>query len=888
MARFFSGSKRGELHELKEELHSTDRSVCKDAVKKVIASMTVGKDVSSLFPDVVQCMQSSNIELKKLVYLYVLNYAKAQPELAILAVNTFRKDASDPNPLIRALAVRTMGCIKLDEVMEYLLDPLKRSCNDPDPYVRKTAAICISKIHEINPEACADQGFLEILKDMTGDSNPMVVANAVTSLLEIQESAARTDLLILDDSTVSRLLNALNECTEWGQVAILEAFSSLSAKRLTEFDTLVERVVPRLNHNNPAVVMGSVKVIIRFIDRVRKDDLVRALQKKLVPPLVSLMATEPATQYVALRNINLLIQQRPHLLASEIRTFFCKYTDPIYVKLEKLEILIMLVAENNVAAVLMEFKDYATEIDVDFVRKAIRGIGRIAVKLDSATPKCIAVLLHLVETKVNYVVQEAVIVIKDIFRKYPLEYERVISALCENIESLDQPEAKAAFIWILGEHAERIENCDEILSTFTEYFAYEPSMVQLQILTAAVKLFLKVPSIGQSIVSKVLKLATEESDSPDLRDRAFIYWRLLSTDPEKTKQVVLGDKPQIRFESTLLEMELLEKLVPQISLVSSVYHRLPHTFLTRGHPDVAVHEEEDETEQERAKRLEQLKKQTNLAERGELKGSGRIQSMDEDLIGLDTSPMHSKDSSVASLDILSLGNTSAPFDPLAGLLDSPSSTVVLARTQPGTGKQTGLEVSGSLSKNMKLHLVLRNFSSQPLSGFAIQFNKNLFGFAPVGQLNVPVILPGGSEETVVDMVPNQLLSDKPGPLVLQVALKCSLDVFYFTVPFELSVALVNGRIDSADWSSLPGSLGCEIHSTRVWNSETLNSALTSLGFHASGIVGNVANFSGKFVSGSAVLVQIKVKDRSEFFCEARCDRAELIGLIETMVSKCLM
>lgn len=62
-----------------------------DAVIQVIASMTVGKDVSALFPDVVNCMQTDNLELKKLVYLYLMNYAKSQPDMAIMAVNTFVK-----------------------------------------------------------------------------------------------------------------------------------------------------------------------------------------------------------------------------------------------------------------------------------------------------------------------------------------------------------------------------------------------------------------------------------------------------------------------------------------------------------------------------------------------------------------------------------------------------------------------------------------------------------------------------------------------------------------------------------------------------------------------------------------------------------------------------
>merc|ERR1719352_2254227 len=123
---FDAAGKRGEINELKEELNHASKERKKEALKKVIQAMTVGSDVSSLFPDVVNCMQSPALDLKKLVYLYVINYAKAQPELAILAIHSFRKDANDStNPLLRALAVRTMGCIRLEQMTEYLLEPCR-------------------------------------------------------------------------------------------------------------------------------------------------------------------------------------------------------------------------------------------------------------------------------------------------------------------------------------------------------------------------------------------------------------------------------------------------------------------------------------------------------------------------------------------------------------------------------------------------------------------------------------------------------------------------------------------------------------------------------------------------------------------------------------------
>ena len=58
-------------------------------------------------------------------------------------------------------------------------------------------------------------------------------------------------------------------------------------------------------------------------------------------------------------------------------------------------------------------------------------------------------------------------------------------------------------IWIIGEYAERIDNADELLESFLEGFHDENSQVQLQLLTAIVKLFLKRPSDTQELVQQV-------------------------------------------------------------------------------------------------------------------------------------------------------------------------------------------------------------------------------------------------------------------------------------------------------------------------------------------------------------------------------------------------
>merc|ERR550514_193241 len=124
---------------------------------------------------------------------------------------------------------------------------------------------------------------------------------------------------------------------------------------------------------------------MKFMDRIPSEETQASLCKKLSPPLVTLLTTsEPEVQYVVLRNINLIVQKRPVILQQDIRIFFCKYNDPVYVKVEKIEVVVRLATERTIDSVLAELKEYATEVDVDYVRRSVRAIGRVAIKLDRA------------------------------------------------------------------------------------------------------------------------------------------------------------------------------------------------------------------------------------------------------------------------------------------------------------------------------------------------------------------------------------------------------------------------------------------------------------------------------------------------------------------------
>jgi AP-1 complex subunit beta-1 len=130
--------------------------------------------------------------------------------------------------------------------------------------------------------------------------------------------------------------------------------------------------------------------------------------------------------------------------------------------------------------------------------------------------------------------QEAVVVARDIFRRFPNRYEKLVKDLVEKVAEYSEPEARASIAWIIGEQAEKITDCHKVFQEyFISSFLEEPDTVKLQILTASVKLFLKLPDECEDMITNILTTATEQVSNPDIKDRAYIYWRMLSTSPQK-------------------------------------------------------------------------------------------------------------------------------------------------------------------------------------------------------------------------------------------------------------------------------------------------------------------------------------------------------------------
>uniref|UniRef100_A0A1I7X7P0 Adaptin_N domain-containing protein n=1 Tax=Heterorhabditis bacteriophora TaxID=37862 RepID=A0A1I7X7P0_HETBA len=151
--------------------------------RTIINLIAKGKDVSELFAAVVKNVAAKNVELKKLVYVYLVRYAEEQQDLALLSISTFQRALKDPNQLIRASALRVLSSIRVGMIAPIMLLAIKDSVRDMSPYVRKVAAHAIPKLYSLDPDLEID--LVDCIDFLLADRRSLVLGSAVYAFEEV-------------------------------------------------------------------------------------------------------------------------------------------------------------------------------------------------------------------------------------------------------------------------------------------------------------------------------------------------------------------------------------------------------------------------------------------------------------------------------------------------------------------------------------------------------------------------------------------------------------------------------------------------------------------------------------------------------------------------------
>jgi AP-3 complex subunit beta len=183
-------------------------------MKWLLAMMSQGRDASEFFPDVVKSVVVKSVEVKKMVYIYLVHYAdfdKRCREIALLSINSFQRDLAGGNQLIRGMALRVMTSIRVPDVIQIQVLAVRKCSADSSPYVRKCAAIALSKIFALDSSQL--DALEEILATLLQDTSTMVLGSSVASFNEICPSNYK-----LIHQHFRKMCLLLTDMDEWTQV----------------------------------------------------------------------------------------------------------------------------------------------------------------------------------------------------------------------------------------------------------------------------------------------------------------------------------------------------------------------------------------------------------------------------------------------------------------------------------------------------------------------------------------------------------------------------------------------------------------------------------------------------------------------------------------------
>nr|XP_040127801.1 AP-3 complex subunit beta-1 isoform X3 [Ictidomys tridecemlineatus] len=537
-----------------------------------------GKNASELFPAVVKNVASKNIEIKKLVYVYLVRYAEEQQDLALLSISTFQRALKDPNQLIRASALRVLSSIRVPIIVPIMMLAIKEASADLSPYVRKNAAHAIQKLYSLDPEQ--KEMLIEVIEKLLKDKSTLVAGSVVMAFEEVCPD--RIDLI---HKNYRKLCNLLVDVEEWGQVVIIHMLTRYARtqfvspwkeddgledneKNFYESDDelkektedrkkpysmdpdhrlLIRNTKPLLQSRNAAVVMAVAQLYWHISPKSEAGIISKSL--------VRLLRSNREVQYIVLQNIATMSIQRKGMFEPYLKSFYVRSTDPTMIKTLKLEILTNLANEANISTLLREFQTYVKSQDKQFAAATIQTIGRCATNISEVTDTCLNGLVCLLSNRDEIVVAESVVVIKKLLQMQPVQHGEIIKHMAKLLDSITVPVARASILWLIGENCERVPKiAPDVLRKMAKSFTSEDDLVKLQILNLGAKLYLTNSKQTKLLTQYILNLGKYDQNY-DIRDRTRFIRQLIVPNEKSgalskyAKKIFLAQKPAPLLES---------------------------------------------------------------------------------------------------------------------------------------------------------------------------------------------------------------------------------------------------------------------------------------------------------------------------------------------------
>ncbi|GMM47526.1 Apl6 protein [Pichia kluyveri] len=460
---------------------------------------SIVKEIVQLFPHIVKNVNSTNLKIKRLVYILLLRFNHLQQDISLLSINAIQKSLIDKNSFNRSLAIRCLSGIQIPAILPILLLSLTKLVKDSSPLVRSACSIAIIKcvqldiqynmksnnrnttisdrrsylIENINIEGSNIQQLYLLLDILLSDNDSKVLSLAIIAFYEIFNGC-----FDIWHNKINNLINHFDELDSFAIVNFLDImveYIKLFYPKITELiipieiNQLYEKIIDQIEFEmNCNVILSMVKfLIILFPFKLQGNNLLNKVMIKLIQNDYNDSIDNNGKIFISLNMIEYLISKDMIKFNDyQINNFI-----PLSNEIEnlqifelKINILFKLINNNNFNKIFKEFKFIIekSQFPIIYKFKVLQKINKL-ILLNILTIEQFSQIIRFFMNKLtieknNLLVGEYITGLRQLIQSNLIYYIDILIKLSGklfnsymNNDIILVNNAKSSIIWLLGE-----------------------------------------------------------------------------------------------------------------------------------------------------------------------------------------------------------------------------------------------------------------------------------------------------------------------------------------------------------------------------------------------------------------------------------------------------
>ena len=463
---------------------------------------SIVKEIVQLFPHIVKNVNSTNLKIKRLVYILLLRFNHLQQDISLLSINAIQKSLIDKNSFNRSLAIRCLSGIQIPAILPILLLSLTKLVKDSSPLVRSACSIAIIK--------CVQSDIQYNMKSNNNNKNKNTISDRRSYLIEniniegsnIQQLYLLLDILLSDNDSkvlslaiiafyeifngcfdiwhnkINNLINHFDELDSFAIVNFLDImveYIKLFYPKITEstipieINQLYEKIIDQIEFEmNCNVILSMVKfLIILFPFKLQSNKLLNKVMIKLIQNDYNDSIDNNGKIFISLNMIEYLISKDMIKFNDyQINNFI-----PLSNEIEnlqifelKINILFKLINNNNFNKIFKEFKFIIekSQFPIIYKFKVLQKINKL-ILLNILTIEQFSQIIRFFMNKLtieknNLLVGEYITGLRQLIQSNLIYYIDILIKLSGklfnsymNNDIILVNNAKSSIIWLLGE-----------------------------------------------------------------------------------------------------------------------------------------------------------------------------------------------------------------------------------------------------------------------------------------------------------------------------------------------------------------------------------------------------------------------------------------------------